>query len=122
MAAVASIIAIVLFLAFATAGAQKVLFNPMMSQAADHLGFTKKAYQRVGVLEIAGAIGVLVGLAAKGSSPWAIINEAAALGLAVTMALAVFYHIKQRDAAKLFTPALVLGILSLIELGLRLAQ
>lgn len=121
MSAVASILSILLFLVFASSGLQKVRFNPMASQSAGHLGFSKTAYQRIGVLEIAGGIGLLVGLSAKASSFWGILNEVAAVGLVVTMLLAVYFHLRKGDNAKIFTPALVLGLLALLELVFRLA-
>jgi uncharacterized membrane protein YphA (DoxX/SURF4 family) len=108
-------------LAFATSGLQKVRFNPLASQSADHLGFSKAAYQRIGALEIIGGLGLLVGLSAKGSSFWAILNELAAAGLVVAMLLAVYFHLRKGDNAKLFAPALVLGLLALLELIFRLA-
>ena len=37
------------------------------------------------------------------------------------MLLAVFFHLRKGDKAKLFTPALVLGLLALLELIFRLA-
>ena len=122
MSAVASILAITLFLAFVTSGLQKVLFNPIVSQSADHLGFTKRAYQRIGGLEVAGGIGLLVGLAARGGSFWGIINEVAAAGLTVLMAAAVITHLRMGDGVKLFTPALALAVLALVELIFRLTQ
>lgn len=121
MSAVASILSILLFLAFATSGLQKVRFNPMASQSADHLGFSKVAYQRIGALELVGGFGLLVGLSAKGSSFWAILNEAAALGLVAAMLLAVYFHVRKGDIAKFFAPALVLGLLCLVELVFRVA-
>jgi hypothetical protein len=120
MSAVASILSIILFLAFATSGIQRLLFNPMVSQSADHLGFTKKAYQRIGALEIVGAIGLLAGLSAKGTSPWAILNELAAAGLALAMLAAVVVHLRRSDKIKQFGPALALGVLVLLELIFRL--
>lgn len=121
MTAVASILSIVLFLAFATSGIQKVLFNPMASQSAGHLGFSKSAYRKIGVLEIAGGIGVLSGLTAKGSSFWAILNEVAAAGLVVTMVLAVYFHLQKGDAFKIWAPAGGLAVVALLEVIFRLA-
>jgi len=92
MSAVASILSIILFLAFATSGLQKLRFNPMASQTAGHLGFSKSAYQRIGVLEFAGGLALLIGLSATGSSLLAVLNEAAATGLTITMLLAVFFN------------------------------
>lgn len=121
MSAVASILSIVLFLTFATSGLQKVRFNPMSSQSADHLGFSKTVFQRIGALEIAGGVGLLIGLSAKGSSFWAVLNEAAAFGLAAAMFLVAYLYVRKGDNVKLFAPVLVLGVLTLLELTFRLA-
>lgn len=120
MAAVASIISIMLFLVFASAGIQKVTFNPLMSAGASRLGFSKSAYQRIGMLEILGAIGLMVGLAATGTSVLAIINDVAAGALAVMMILATATHMRHGEKWKSFAPALGLAGLSLLELVLRL--
>jgi uncharacterized membrane protein YphA (DoxX/SURF4 family) len=120
MSVAASVLSIVLFLAFAAAGLQKIRFNPMMSGAAEHLGFTKAAYQRIGVLEFAGAVGVLIGLASSRSTFLGVLNIAAAAGLAVMMIGAVYFHLKTGDKFALFAPAVALAVLSLLELILRL--
>lgn len=121
MTAVASILSIVLFLAFATSGIQKVLFNPMASQSAGHLGFSKSAFQKIGTLEIVGGVAVMAGLAAKGTSFWTILNEVAAAGLMITTVLAVYFHIRKGDDIKVFGPAAGLAVLALLELVFRLA-
>lgn len=121
MSVVAALLSILLFLVFATSGLQKVRFNPLMSQSAGHLGFTKSAYQRIGLLEILGAFGLLAGLSAYPGSFWGVINWLSAAGLTVTMVLAVRFHLKAGDKRKDFTPAMALGLLALIELVARLA-
>ncbi|MHB1209927.1 MAG: DoxX family protein [Acidimicrobiales bacterium] len=121
MSAVASILSIILFLAFLTSGIQKVLFNPMASQSAGHLGFSKSAFQKIGMLEIAGGVAVMAGLAAKGTSFWAILNEVAAGGLTITMILAVYFHLREHDGFKVYAPAAGLGLVALLELIFRLA-
>lgn len=121
MRAVASILSIVIFLAFATSGAQKLIFTTMASQSAEHLGFKKKPFQGVGLAEVAGALGVLVGLAAAHGSFLAWLNATAAAGLTVTMVAAVSLHLRRGDGIKGAAPALSLGVLCLIELILRLA-
>jgi len=55
MSVVASVLSIV-FLGVRASGMQKIRFNPMMSSAAEHLGFSKVAYQRIGFLEFVGAV------------------------------------------------------------------
>ena len=122
MSAVAVPLTIILFFAFLASGLQKVIFNPTMSRSADHLGFTKSAYQRVGGLEIAGALGLLVGVAAWGSSFWAIVNEAAAIGLFALMVRAALTQFRKGDKADTVAPVLVLGVLALLELVFRLAH
>jgi uncharacterized membrane protein YphA (DoxX/SURF4 family) len=121
MSVAASVLSIVLFLAFAPSGLQKIQFNPMMSDAAEHLGFSKVAYQRIGFIEFAGALGVLVGLASARATFLGVLNIAAASGLAVTMMGAVFFHLRQHDKFALFAPAGALGVLSILELIFRLS-
>lgn len=121
MTVVAALLSIALFLAFGSAGAQKLVFNPAMSRVAEHLGFTKRAYQRIGGIEVAGGIGLLIGLAAKGSSTLAIVNEVAAAVLFLLMAAAVAVHLRKGDALKYVAPALVLGLFVVLELIFRLA-
>ena len=121
MSIVASMLSIVLFLAFVTSGVQKVRFNPMMSESAERLGITKSGYQRIGAVEMAGGLGLLVGLSSKSSSLLGIINELAGAGLVVVMLLALALHVRRRDNAKLMAPAMALGALALLEVVFRLA-
>lgn len=121
MTAVAGILSIVLFLAFLTSGIQKVLFNPMASQSAGHLGFSKSSFQRIGAFEIAGGIAVMAGLAAKGASFWAILNEVAAGGLAITVGLVAYFHVRKGDDFKVLAPAVGLAVVALAELIFRLS-
>lgn len=120
MSIVASLLSIMLFLAFVAAGIQKVQFNPVMSAMAQRHGFSKDGYQRIGLLEIAGGVGLLVGLAGSRGSLWGIVNELAAAGLTLMMGAAVVVHLRKGDGAKLLAPAGVLGLLTLLELLSRL--
>lgn len=121
MRAVAGILSIIVFLAFATTGAQKMIFNTMASKAAEHMGLAKRTFQLVGLLEVIGALGVMVGLAARKGTFLALVNEVAAAGLLVTMVAAIIFHLRKGDGPKDSVPALVLGAVCLIELILRLA-
>jgi uncharacterized membrane protein YphA (DoxX/SURF4 family) len=121
MAVAASLLSIALFLAFASAGIQKLLFNPAMSNAADRLGFSRPAYRRIGLLELLGGIALMAGLVGKGTTFLAILNEAAAGVLALLMGAALVVHLRHGDKAKYFMPALALGLLAVVELVLRLA-
>ncbi len=121
MSILASLLSIALFLAFGSIGAQKIVFNPTMSKAADHLGFTKRGYQSIGVIEVLGAIALLVGLASTRSSILGIINEVAAGGFAAMMLVAVIAHLRKGDRLKGIAPALIFGVLSLLALICRAA-
>lgn len=120
MSILASLLSIALFLAFASIGAQKIVFNPAMSKAADHLGFTKRGYQRVGAVEVLGAIALLVGLASTRSSLLGVINEVAAGGFVVMMLAAAVTHLRKGDRLKGAAPALVFGLFALLALVCRL--
>ena len=121
MAVAASLLSIALFLAFASAGIQKLLFNPAMANTADRLGFSRPAYRRLGLVELLGGIAIMAGLVGKGTTFLAILNEAAAGVLALLMAAALFVHLRNGDKAKYFTPALALGVAAVVEVVLRLA-
>ncbi len=55
-----------------------VQFNPMMSAVANRLGYSKASYRRLGVIEIVGGFGILVGLASPRGSFGGALNEASA--------------------------------------------
>jgi hypothetical protein len=120
MFVVAVLLSVVLFVSFASAGAQKIVFNPSTSKAAEHLGFTKRGYQRIGLVELLGALAVIAGLVASRGSALGVLNEIAAAALTVMMGLAVRVHLRQGDATKYLAPALMLGVLALVELICRL--
>jgi hypothetical protein len=120
MFVVAVLLSVVLFVSFAAAGAQKIVFNPSISKAAEHLGFTKRAYQRIGLVELLGALAVIAGLVASRSSVLGVLNAIAAAALTVMMGLAVRVHLRQGDATKYLAPALVLGVMALVEVVCRL--
>ena len=113
MFVVTLILAILLALAFGAAGAQKLAGAKMASDSAAHLGIPFGRYRLIGVPELLGAIGLLVGLAV-----WPL-GVAAAAGLVVLMAGAVIFHIRAGDKIAGFGPALALGVLSLAELIFR---
>jgi uncharacterized membrane protein YphA (DoxX/SURF4 family) len=122
MTVIAALLSIALFLAFCSAGAQKLSFNPTMSKAADHMGFSKSAYRRIGTLEVVGGLALLIGCVARGSSFLALLNEAAAAGLVVLMVLAVAIHLRKGDGLKYWSPAAAFGLAVLIELIFRISN
>lgn len=102
----------ILALAFAGAGAGKLLSSkedllPKMPWVAD---FSASRVRGIGAAELLGAIGLvlppLVDIAP-------ILAPLAALGLAITMLVAIVVHIRRGDGLAAAAPPLVLGGLSL---------
>ncbi len=110
----AAVFSSVLALVFLGAGSSKVAKVKMQQDNAAHLGFTIAAYQRIGTLQIAGAIGLVIGL-------WvAPLGIAAATGLTLMMIGAVGFHLRAKDKAALYAPAAVLALLAAVTLALRI--
>ena len=109
------VIAVLLAFAFLAAGGAKIAALPLMRESANHLGISYSAYRGIGVLEIAGVLGLAVGYANKD------IGVAAGIGLFLLLIGAVGSHFRSEDSFARMTPALVLGVLAAAYIGLRLA-
>jgi uncharacterized membrane protein len=90
---------------FAALGAAKVLALPPMRVRASHLGFSVTAYRAIGTLEIAGAAGIVVGVAAP------VLGGAAGAGLLLLLAGALVAHLRNGDSARHVAPAVVAALL-----------
>jgi hypothetical protein len=107
-------LAILLALMFALFGVAKLTAQPAMRAAATHLGYTTDQYRVIGALELAGALGVLVGLQVAG------IGVAAAAGLVLLMLGAAGAHAKNHDAAsRVVVPVVVAAIAAAYLISLR---
>jgi hypothetical protein len=67
----------------------------------DHLGVKPMQWRLIGVLELAGVAGVLVGLL------WSPIGIAAAIGLALLSVGAIAFHVRASDRAADTAPAVI---------------
>ncbi|WP_033343173.1 DoxX family protein [Catenuloplanes japonicus] len=99
--------------AFMFSGARKVAGGSDVAGEAVHLGVPVGGYRALGVVESAGAAGLLIGLA------WAALGIAAAAGLVVLMLGAAFSHLRVGDRAARWTPAAGLGVLAAATLVAR---
>lgn len=97
------VVTVLLALLFAFSSSIKLLGARQSLEIRDHLGVTPTLWRVIGALELAGVVGVLVGLA------WAPIGVAAAVGLALLSVGAVAFHIRASDGLSKTAPA-VLGI------------
>ncbi|GAA4201437.1 hypothetical protein GCM10022220_07460 [Actinocatenispora rupis] len=107
------VLSVLLAVAFLATGAAKLAgLRPMRDNAA-HLGFPYPAWRGIGVLEVAAAAGLLVGLA------WAPLGVAAAVGLVLLMLGAAVLHLRHRDAAGQTVPSLAFALLAVLLLVAR---
>jgi hypothetical protein len=105
MTLTAAVLAVLLALIFVTLGTAKVVaVQPMRARAAE-VGFSTMAYRRIGLLEVAGAIGLLLGAV----NP--LIGAAAGVGLLLLLGGAVITHVRNGDGPRKFAAAVVCGLL-----------
>ena len=88
---------------FAAIGSAKLLAVAPMRARAEHVGLSVEAYRVIGALEVAGAIGLVDGLAVP------LLRTLAALGLLLLMAGAMVAHVRVKDGLKEMALAIVLG-------------
>lgn len=95
------VVTILLALLFTFSSAIKLLGAPQSLAIRDHLGVKPVQWRVIGALELAGVVGVLVGLA------WAPIGVAAAIGLALLSVGAVAFHVRASDGLAKMAPAVI---------------
>jgi hypothetical protein len=86
---------------FAFAGLIKVLGVRQSLAIRDHLGVDPTQWRLIGLLELAGVAGVLVGLT------WAPIGIAAAIGLTLLILGAIVFHVRASDSVADTAPAVI---------------
>lgn len=92
-------------LIFVAVGSAKVAAVKPMRALAAEAGFSTTAYRGIGVLELAGALGLLVGAVAPA------IGALAGAGLLLLLGGAVVTHLRNGDSPKKFVPAIFCGVL-----------
>lgn len=108
-------LAVVLSLVFLPLGLAKIAAVAFMRQAAAHLGMSPGLYRVIGTLEVAGAVGLLLGPV---SVP---IGVAAAIGLALLMAAAAVVHLRHGDPPARSIPAAALAVAAVAYAGVAVA-
>lgn len=112
MVVVSSLLALVL-LASASAKLRRL---PPVVESMIHVGVTVKQIPLLAALEIAGAVGLLVGVDA------ASIGRLAAAGLVLYFLGAVGAHLRVRDGVQELSPAVVLFVVALVTLVLQVRR
>ncbi|MBB4930609.1 hypothetical protein F4561_001429 [Lipingzhangella halophila] len=99
------VLACVIAAIFAALGVAKILALASMRELAAKVGFTPNAYRGIGVLEVAGAVGVALGPVVP------LLGGLAGAGLVLLLAGAVVTHLRHQHGPREFSPALVCAVL-----------
>lgn len=94
-----------LALVFLALGTAKILALQPMRELAGEAGFSIAAYRRIGLLEVAAAIGLLIGLIVP------LIGTLAGAGLLLLLGGALVVHLRKGDGPRKYAPAVVSGLL-----------
>jgi len=106
MSVPSTVLAVLLALIFIGLGSAKILAVQPMRERAAEVGFSTTAYRRIGMLEVAGTIGLLLG------SIEPLIGALAGIGLLLLLGGAVVAHVRAGDGPKKFGPAVICGVLT----------
>lgn len=117
MAAATVILAAVLGVVFVGIGVAKILDATPMRQAREHLGLPVQLFRLVGIFELLGGAGVMVGL----HDELPVIGVLASVGLVALTIGAGFYHQKAGDPMRRWLPAVGAGSLAIFYAVLRIA-
>lgn len=110
------ILTALLGLATAFSAVGKFSKNPKAVDMLRQLGITDSQIRMLGIVEVLGALGLLIGI-------WIpILGQLAALGFVLYFLGAMIAHVRAKDPMKDIAPALVLLILSIIVTILQFAR
>jgi len=105
MSVTPAVLAVLLALIFIGLGSAKILAVQPMRERAAEVGFSTRAYRRIGMLEVAGAIGLLLG------SIEPLIGALTSAGLLLLLGGAVVTHLRNGDGPRKLAPAVLCGLL-----------
>ena len=101
-------------LVFVANGAAKMLGHPKMIEARTHLGYSMRSFRIIGLLEVSGALGILL-------APLCVpLSVAAAIGLILLTIGGFIAHLRAADPIRLATPALRCALLAAAAAGLQI--
>lgn len=102
-----NIFAVVLAAFFLLTGMMKILALSPARQLASDVHYSVPAYRMIGVLEVAGAVGLIVAILVL-----PLLGFLAALGLLTLMGAALGTHLRNGDPPRKAAPAVLLGLLA----------
>ncbi|QDQ89553.1 DoxX family protein [Rhodococcus sp. WB9] len=98
------VLALCLAVFYLLLGVGKIAATSPMRERAAHVGMPVGTYRGIGALEVAGAVGLLIG----GLVP--ALGAAAGIGLLLLMVGAVVTHVRNGDGLREMAPAIVVGV------------
>jgi hypothetical protein len=101
-------------LVFAANGLAKLLGHPKMIEASTHLGYAMRSFRIIGLLEVLGALGILL------APLYVPLGVAAATGLILLTTGGIIAHLRASDPIRLATPALGCAVLTAAAVGLQI--
>lgn len=116
MSVLAAILSVLLALTFLAGSPPKIARRDSAYARVRHLGVSQTLYQVVGVLELAAAVGLIIGIWVH----W--LAALAAAGLVLLMIGALTYHIRAHDKRQNELPAAVILVVAVLALIFRLAS
>jgi len=100
-------------LVFAANGMAKLLGHPKMIEASTHLGYSMRSFRIIGLLEVFGALGILL-------APLCVPLSVAGTGLILLTIGGFIAHLRASDPIRLATPALGCALLTAAAVGLQI--
>jgi hypothetical protein len=117
----ATVLGIILALAFAGAGGSKLAGVPAMRAAAAHLELPYSTFRWIGLAEVVAAVGIIVGLwrVGFGSINLAVLSGAC---LVILMIGAASMHMRAGDKPAQWAPAASLAVLTFVFVVVRMVS
>jgi hypothetical protein len=107
-------LSVLVALVFVANGVAKLLGHPKMVEASTHLGYSVRAFRIIGLLEVFGALGILL-------APLCVpLSVAAATGLVLLSLGGFVAHLRASDPIRLAAPALGCALLAAAAAGLQI--
>ena len=99
-------LSVLVALVFVANGVAKLLGHPKMIEASTHLGYSVRAFRIIGLLEVLGALGILL-------APLCVpLSVAAATGLVLLSLGGFVAHLRASDPIRLAAPALACAVVA----------
>jgi hypothetical protein len=108
-------LSVLVALVFVANGAAKLLGHPKMIEASTHLGYSVRSFRIIGLLEVFGALGILL------APPLCVpLSIAAATGLVLLTIGGFVAHLRASDPTRLAAPALGCALLAAAAVGFQI--